>query len=152
VFNFYRPGYIAPGTTSGAANLASPEMQIAHETSAAGYVNYMRDAVSLGVGASGNVVVNGSTVSRRDLQSPFTAELALADQPAALVDLVVDKLMAGNAPAALKTEITTAITTVAIPALNSTGSNQAAIDSAKRTRVNAAVLLVLASPEFQVQK
>jgi uncharacterized protein (DUF1800 family) len=144
VFNFYRPGYVAPGTASGDAGLVAPEMQIAHETSAAGYVNAMRDAVSAGVGATNT----GS--SRRDLQGDYTAELALADQPAALVQRVADKLTYGSAPAALQTEIADAIAKITIPA--ATGGNQAQIDSAKRNRVNAAILLVLASPEFLVQK
>lgn len=144
VFNFYRPGYIAPGTASAAAGLVAPELQIAHETSAAGYVNYMRDAVSGGVGAT------NTGFNRRDVQPDFSAELALADQPAALVDRVASKLTYGSAPAALKTEIVTAISAITIPA--ATGSNQAQIDAAKRNRVNAAVLLMLVSPEFQVQK
>ena len=42
------------------------------------------------------------------------------------------------------------LTSIAIPA--PTGSNQAQIDAARRTRVNAAVLLAAVSPEFQVQK
>ena len=151
VFNFYRPGYVAPGTATASALLVSPEMQITHETSAAGYVNYMRDNVSLGVGAT-NTVVNGVTLNRRDLQADHAAELALAEQPAALVDLVVDKLMHGTAPAGLKTEVTNAVASIAIPVLNATGSNQASITAAKRNRVSAALLLVLASPEFQVQK
>ena len=52
MFNFYRPGYVAPGTQAAAAGLVAPEMQLAQETTAAGYVNYMRDNVSQGVGAS----------------------------------------------------------------------------------------------------
>jgi len=145
VFNFYRPGYVAPGTQSANASLVAPELQIAHETSAAGYTNYMRDAVSLGVGST-----NAAFNNRRDVQPNYSAELALADQPAALVDRIAAKLTYGTAPAALKTEITDAISKITIPA--ATGSNQAAIDTAKRNRVNAALLLVLASPEFQVQK
>ena len=46
VFNFYRPGYVPPGTEAAAGGLAAPEMQIAHETTAAGYVNYMRDNIA----------------------------------------------------------------------------------------------------------
>ena len=151
VFNFYRPGYVAPGTASAGAGLAAPEMQIAHETSVAGYVNYMRDAVSLGVGAS-NSIINGVSFNRRDLQADYSAELALAEQPTALVERVAGKLLYGTASAALKTEIADAVGKVAFPALNSGGTNQTAIDTAKRNRVNAGVLLVLASPEFQVQK
>ena len=151
VFNFYRPGYVAPGTSAAAAGLVSPEMQIAHETTAAGWVNFMRDNVSAGVGQT-NTVVNGVTLNRRDIQGDFTAELALAADPVALVERVASRLTCGAAGAVLKTEISDAVGRIAIPVLNAAGTNQAAIDTAKRTRVNAAVLLVLVSPEFQVQK
>jgi len=151
VFNFYRPGYVAPGTAAAAASLVVPEMQIAHETSIAGYVNYMRDNVSAGVGQF-NGTLNGVVLNRRDLQGDYSTEVALAGTPAELVEQVAFKLTYGTATQALKTEIADAITKIALPAPNSSGSNQSAIDNARRARVNAAVLLVLASPEFQVQK
>jgi len=150
VFNFYRPGYIAPGTAAAGQGLVAPEMQIAHETSAAGWVNYMRDNVASGVGAN-NGTVNGVVLNRRDIRPDFTAELALAGDAAALVERVAGKL-SYSAGAALKAEIATAVGSIVIPALNSGGTNQATIDTAKRNRVNAAILLVLASPEFQVQQ
>jgi uncharacterized protein (DUF1800 family) len=149
VFNFYRPGYVAPGTGSAARGLVAPELQIAHETTAAGYVNYMRDNVSSGVGASNTLTVGGASRTRRDLQADHAADLALADNAAALVDRVLGKLTYGDT-AALRTEAVNAVGRITIPAL--TGSNQAAVDSAKRARVNAALLLVLASPEYQVQQ
>lgn len=153
VFNFYRPGYVAPGTQAAAAGLVAPEMALAQETTAAGYVNYMRDGISGGFGASGTATVNGAQVTRRDLQPNFAAEIALADKPAELVQQVADKLMPGDGmPEALKTEIAGAVGAIVIPALNSSGSNQTQIDNAKRTRVNAAVFLTMVSPEFQVQK
>ena len=151
VFNFYRPGYVPPGTQTAARGLVSPELQIASETTAAGYVNYMRDNVASGVGQN-NTVVNGVTLNRRDLQGDYTAELALTGDPAALVDRVATRLAYGNVGATLQADIAAAVTAIVIPVLNSAGSNQAAIDSAKRNRVNAAILLVLASPEFMVQK
>jgi len=151
VFNFWRPGYVPPGTEAAKAGLAVPEMQLASETSAAGYVNFMRDAVGGGVG-SFNGTVNGVVLNRRDLQPDFSAELALADKSSDLVDRVNAKLLYGGMPAALKTEIQSAVDKIVIPTLNAAGTNQASIDAAKRNRVNAAILLALASPEFQVQK
>lgn len=145
VFNFYRPGYVPPGTEAAVAGLAVPEMQIAHETSVAGYVNFMRDNIAQGVGQW------NSGPNRRDIQPDFSAELALADQPAALVDRVVARLMPAGAPADLKAEIVGAIDKIAIPALKSNGSNQKQVDDAKRARVNAAIFLTVVSPEFQVQ-
>ncbi len=152
VFNFYRPGYVPPSTAAAARGLAVPEMQITHETTTAGYVNFMRDGLQSGIGQGANVTVDGRSVYRRDLQPAFAAELALADDPAALVERVNDKLMLGAMPRALKDEIEGAVGSIAIPALNKSGSNQASIDNARRNRVNAAVFLALVSPEYQVQK
>ncbi len=151
VFNFYRPGYVAPGTGAAARSLQSPEMQIAHETTAAGFVNYMRDNIASGVGSFNGTV--GSVVrNRRDLQANLSAELALTNDPAALVDHVLGKLTYGNTSAALRTEVINAVASITIPALTSNGSNQATVDAAKRSRVNATLLLVVASPEYQVQQ
>ncbi len=147
VFNFYRPGFVAPGTLTAARGLVAPELQIASETTAAGYVNYMRDNVSAGTG-----VTAGAPFNRRDIQPNFSAELALAADPAALVERVATRLTYGAAGAALKAEIAGAVAAIAIPTLNAGGTNQAAIDTAKRNRVNAAMLLTLASPEFVVLK
>lgn len=151
VFNFYRPGYVPPGTEAAAAGLVVPEMQIAHETTASGYVNYIRDALSQGVGQN-NGTINGVVYNRRDLQPNFTAEIALADKPSELLDRINARLMYGTMPTDLKAEIQGAIEKIAIPALNSGGTNQSSIDSAKRNRVNAAILLTMVSPEFLVQK
>ena len=85
----------------------------------------------------------------RDLQADHTADLALADNPAALVDRVLGKLTYSDT-AALRTATAGAVGSITIP--TPTASNQAAVDSAKRARVNAAILLVLASPEYQVQQ
>jgi hypothetical protein len=151
VFNYYRPGYVAPGTQSAARNLATPELQLASETTAAGFINYMRDNIASGVGAT-NGTVNGVVRNRRDIQPDFSAELALAGDPAALVARVAERLTWGQLGASGQAEIANAVGSITIPALNSTGSNQAQIDAARRSRVNAAVLLVVASPEFQVQR
>ena len=147
VFNFYRPGFVPPGTMTAARGLVAPELQIASETSAAGYVNYMRDNLSAGIGTS-----NGAPFNRRDIQGNYSAELALAADAAALVERVTTRLAYGAAGTALKAEITAAVGSIVIPALNAGGTNQAAVDTARRNRVNAAILLTLASPEFVVLK
>jgi uncharacterized protein (DUF1800 family) len=151
VFNFYRPGYVAPGTQSAAAGLVAPELQLMNETSVSGWVNYMRDNLSSGVGAYNGTV--GTTVfNRRDLQRNWSAEMALAAVPADLVARVFDRLLPAQPSDALRAEIVSAIGKISIPALNATGSNQAQVDAAKRNRVNAALLLTLAAPEFIAQK
>ncbi len=148
VFNFYRPAYVAPGTGSAARALAAPELQIVHETSAAGYVNYMRDNVSAGVGQT-NGTINGTVLNRRDLQPDLAADLAVADNPGTLVDRVLARLLLAAPAPALRSDIVDTVTRIALPA--ATASNAAQVEAARRARVNAALLLVLASPEYAVQ-
>ncbi len=94
----------------------APELQILHETSAAGYVNFMRDTIDWGVGWD---LIN----SRNDLFPDYSAYLALAEQPSALIDKVADKLLYETMPADLKTEIQTALDSIVIPAPDASGSN-----------------------------
>ena len=151
VFNFYRPGYSAPGSLSAAAGMVAPEMQLLNESSVAGWVNHMRDNLNSGVGQN-NGTVNGVVLNRRDLQRNWAPELALATQPAELVAALGDKLLNGRISTTLATEAATAVGKIVIPALNAGGTNQGAIDTAKLNRVRSAVLLLVGSPEFLVQK
>ncbi len=151
VFNFFRPGYVPPGTATAAAGLVAPEMQLVNETSVSGWVNCMRDNLSSGVGQY-NGTIGTTTFNRRDLQRDWSTQTALAATPDLLVASVTDKLLYGLAGTDLKAQIAAAIAKIAIPALNATGSNLAAVDAAKRARVNAALLMTLASPEFLTQK
>ncbi len=146
VFNFYRPGFVPQGTRAGDQDLAVPEMQITHESSVVGYTNFMRGVVQNGVGLRG--LDNSAT--RNDVQADLAPLLALADQPADLVNQVDERLTCGQMNAALKSAIQAAVSSVAIPA--ATGSNQAAIDTARGNRARIALTLALASPEFIVQR
>ncbi|WP_232315351.1 DUF1800 domain-containing protein [Aquincola tertiaricarbonis] len=148
VFNFFRPGYVAPGTLSGAAGMTTPELQLTHESSVAGYANYMRGGVQSGWGMQG---LDGKA-ARRDVQVDLSGEEAVADRPDELVDRVAARLMGAAAPAALRGELLTAVQSVAIPAARADGSNATQIANARRNRALIATFLVLVSPEFLVQK
>ena len=142
VFNFYRPGYVSPGSQGAARGLVAPELQILTETSAAGWVNFMRDSISNGVGH-----LAGNGLTRRDMQGDYSAELALADNVPALVERVTTRLAYGALGATRQTQIRDAVSKIRLE-----GSSQSQIDTAKRARVNAAILLTLAAPEFVVLK
>jgi uncharacterized protein (DUF1800 family) len=145
VFNFYRPLYVPPGTEAGALGLNVPEMQITNETTVAGYANYMVSGVRSGFGQNGL----DYAATRRDVQLNLTAELALADKPAELVDRIAGRLMGGQASTALKADITAAVSAIALPA--ATASNQTTVDRARSNRVWAALFLGSVAPEFIVQ-
>ena len=128
VFNFFRPGYIPGNSKVGAFGLVNPEAQITNETTVAGYLNFMRGAISTGIGTS-----NGGV---RDIQPDYSAEQALAGNPDALVDRVI-LLLNGTVSDTTRTRIRDAVATVS------------ATDT--RNRVNLAIFLVMASPEYIFQ-
>jgi len=134
VFNFYRPGYVPPNTPLAANSLVAPELQIVHETSVVGYANFMRSAVQNGLGSG----------SPRDIQADYSVELALADNPDLLIDRIDLLLCAGTMSADTRLLIRNAVESVAIPAANQT--------TARRNRVNLAVLFALTSSDYLVQK
>ncbi|MCC7597929.1 DUF1800 domain-containing protein [Janthinobacterium sp. FW305-129] len=138
VFNYFRPSYVPPNSALATAGLVAPEMQITSEPSVTGYLNFMQDAIS------------GGVAENRAVRADYSAELALADQPAALLDRVNLLLMSGNMSSRLRAKILSAVTSIAIPAAS--GSNAAQVTTAKTYRVHLAIFLAIASPEYLVQK
>lgn len=144
VFNFYRPGYTPPNTSIAEAGLVAPELQIAHEVSVAGYLNYLRGWVPV------------STSSSRYIHPDYSAELALVDNPPALVDRIDLLLTAGQLSAATRSQIVSAVESRSIPAPKRDKSgkitNQSSIDSARRDRVYIAIFLTMGSTDYLVLK
>ncbi|MBG6222986.1 MULTISPECIES: DUF1800 domain-containing protein [unclassified Janthinobacterium] len=138
VFNYFRPSYVPPNSALAAAGLVAPEMQITSEPSVTGYLNFMQDAIRGGVGES------------RAVRADYTAELALASEPGALLDRIDLLLMSGNMSSRLRSKILAAVTSIAIPAASA--SNAAQVTTAKTYRVHLAIFLAMASPEYLVQK
>ncbi len=149
VFNFYRPGYVPSSRPIADAGLVAPELQIVHDVSVAGYMNYLR----------GTIIPLNAT---RDIQQDYSAEMSLAATPAELVERMNLLLFYGQMPDALRTQLTAAVTSRAVPApvypASSASSpapaatNQAAIDTAKRDRIYLAVFLSMSSLDYLIQK
>lgn len=122
VFNFFRPGYAPPSTSISAAGLVAPEFQITNEQTVVAYVNYMYA-----------LIVNGAG----DTKADYTAILGKAADSQALVDEMNLVLAAGQLSAATVTSIKAAVDSIS--ATTTTGP---------QNRVNAAILLTLASPDY----
>ena len=118
--------FFRPGYVPPALGVVAPEFQIVNETSVVGYANYMQTAISRGIG---------------DVKADYSSLLPLADNVPALVDEINLVLAAGQLGADTVTLIRNAVTSMA------TGT-----DAARANRVYAALTLVMASPEFIVQK
>ncbi|MDQ0036161.1 uncharacterized protein (DUF1800 family) [Variovorax boronicumulans] len=131
VFNFFRPGYVPPSTAIASNKLVAPEFQLVNESSVGGYLNFMQNRLSNGF-------------DNKDVMASYAAEKALVLDPAALVRRL-NLVLTGNQllPATVNL-ITTALATPNLTAASS--------DGAKLNRICAAVLLVMGSPEYLVQK
>ena len=146
VFNFFRPGYVPPSTALAASQTPAPEFQQVNESTVGGYLNYMQNVIRNGIFVNAPDVANNTSNAANgfDITATYTAELALALDATALVKRVVLLLCAAQMSAANQTLI--------VNALNATPLTAASTDSARRDRVAAAVLLVMASSEYLVQK
>jgi uncharacterized protein (DUF1800 family) len=136
VFNWYRPDYSPPGAIFG-AGLVAPEFQITHETTTAGYTNFIVDKAERETARFHQAGSRSASV----LFTTYTAERALADRPAALLDHLNLLLMAGQMRPALRSRVEQAI--AAIPLNN---------DTDRYRRVSTAVALLMVSPQYLVQK
>ena len=130
VFNFFRPGYVPPSTAL-SVGVVAPEFQLVNETSVGGYLNYMMGAISSGINSG-------------DITAPYTSELALVTDAAALVGRINLLMCAGQLSADTQTLIVTALNATPVTATSSS--------TLKRNRVCAAVLMVMASAEYLIQK
>lgn len=143
VFNFFRPGYVLSQSKSASLGMVLPEMQITSEISVTGYVNAVMSVLNNGIGKVSN---------QTGVRLVLTDQRALANTPDDLVSDLSNRLLGGIMSQALRKDITTAITTIPVPALNETSTNTADINSALDKRVNAAILMTAVSPEFLIQK
>ena len=148
VFNFFRPGYVPPSTALATAGQVAPEFQIVTESSVSGYLNYMQNAIRLGI------LVTAPTVPQNpqgpgntpvyDITASYANVMPLVTDAVALVRKVALLMSAGQVSAATQSTIA--------GALNATAVTDASSASIKLDRIAAAVLLVMASPEYLVQK
>jgi uncharacterized protein (DUF1800 family) len=144
VFNFFRPGYVPPATALATQQAVAPEFQIVNESSVGGYLNYARSFVRSGFAVQSPALPynTGSTVL--DLVADYSAELAIVADSTALVNRLNLLLCAGQLSSANQVLIRDALNTTPI---TSTSTPEKKLD-----QVAAAVLLVMASAEYLVQK
>ncbi len=128
VFNFYRPGFVAPGTVSADQGLVAPELQITTGSSITGYANFMEGFIFRD-SENANYVAD------------YTEELALANNPAALVDHLDEILTYGSLRGESRSRII-----AAIEAAGGSGEEQ------RQRRVGLAVLMMMNSPDYITQR
>jgi uncharacterized protein (DUF1800 family) len=137
VFNFYRPGYVAPGTMTGDRNMTVPELQLVNESTTVGYLNFMTEfAFDRGW------QVDGDTPS---FVPNYDEELALLDTPTDLVEHLDVLLTGGRMTDIERDEIVAILDELPI---NTSEPDREATDRLQKVQV--AVTLVLNSPSYTV--
>jgi uncharacterized protein (DUF1800 family) len=131
VFGWFRPGYVPPGSGIAKAGKVAPEMQITGETTVAAYANLVQAMAS-------GIPRNLATL---DIYSDYTAEIALADRPQALIDHLNVLLTGGTLSQPTRETMLEAIESVA----------QGSYDW-QNNRARLAVHFALLAPEFIVQQ
>jgi uncharacterized protein (DUF1800 family) len=134
VFWWFSPQYVPPGTNLASSNLLAPEMQMTNVSTVVGYINYMEDAIG------------GNSSSGPDLFASYGAEIGLAATPDQLIYRLNLLLMAGEMSSSLQSQVLAAVNAIPIP----TG-DQSATYAAETSRVQTAIFLITASPDFSAQ-
>ncbi len=126
VFNWFRPGYTPPGTLIATKGLVAPEFQITNEPSVIGYINYMQELIDRGAG---------------DAVPNYDSLTVLATDSQALLNELNLVLAAGQIGPATISKMKAALDAISV------SNNDGLI-----TRIKTATLLVVASPEYLVQR
>ncbi|MFK8024116.1 MAG: DUF1800 family protein [Ilumatobacter sp.] len=156
VFNFYRPGFVPPQSPLGDAGLTAPEMQIANETTAIGWVNYVARFL---LRPPGRTIDRGTAGEYRiqvgfELDSLITTVTAKALSEAAageLVDELAARLCPGGVSAALRSVIVRRVTGIEDERYEADRTEDYHVrrrDYVHRDRVIGATMMLLASTDF----
>jgi uncharacterized protein (DUF1800 family) len=148
VFNFFRPGYVPPNTQLADLKATAPEYQIVNESTVSQYINFMQNVLPNGLYVSGPDLLEQPMMSAStdgfDLVPDYASEIALTNDPAALVRRLNLILAAGRLSQSTENLI--------ISAVKSDNINANSSDTAKLYNVCRAILFVMCAPEYLVQK
>jgi hypothetical protein len=129
VFNFFRPGYVPPGTALADAQKQAPEFQIHNETTTAGYINLMEWVTRFGLA---------------DVKPTYQDVLPFAHDIPAVIAWLNLRLCANQLSAPTIAQIT-----AALASLHVTSSST---DDFKLHQIACATWLIMCSPEYLIQK
>ena len=147
VFGFFRPGYVPPGTPMAQTGATAPEFQIVNETTVATWANHLIDIAFNGIWAPAPDVAyfdGPSPTDGFDIVPDYSTEIALITDPVALVKRLNLLLCAG--------QLSAATVDLIVGALRADGIRADSDADFKRIHVARAIVFVMCSPEYLVQR
>lgn len=152
VFNFFRPGFIPPSSALAATNTTAPEFQLVNETTVGGYLNFMQDVIRSGLRSYIDPAVPQASYPsnlgyKLHSVASYLPELALFADPTALVKRINLLMAAGQI-----SDANQALMIAAISSMPVNSAVPATLLGQKMDRVAAAILMVMASSEYLIQK
>jgi uncharacterized protein (DUF1800 family) len=129
VFNFFRPGYVPPNTAIAAAGKQAPEFQLLNETSTAGYINFLQRTTRVGY---------------NDVKPSYAYLITIAHDTGAVLAWLNLRMSANQL-------LSGTLNTVKA-VMNSYKVTASSADSTKLDMLATACMLIMASPEYLVQK
>jgi uncharacterized protein (DUF1800 family) len=144
VFNFFEPDYQNPGALQ-LANLYSPEFQILNESSITGMNDTIQSLIANWYVGSTSCTGSASNLSRPCIPfAPYVAMLQTANATtyAQLVDELNLRTMYGSMSANMRTVLIAMLT----------GQTAPTTDATRITRIQQVLRVIIASPEFAVQR
>ena len=148
VFNFFQPNYIPPGPLA-LAGVYGPEFQITSDTTTIDQLNIQRGALFWGIYTPEPLAPDNYSKAYFDFASYLTilnrAGFTAAENQQALLDELNLVLLNGRMTTSLKNQITEAYAELPSWYSPADAENQ-------RNRIRMAIYLILASPEYVIQK
>ncbi|MFM7331423.1 MAG: DUF1800 family protein [Brachymonas sp.] len=157
VFNFFRPGYVPPGI-----GVTAPEFQLVNETTVGGYLNFMQNAIQQGIST------HTKELTIVDFAGPYTTDfVANYDSLIALITNANHTPASNTEPVArsILTQLNTlmcagqlkdsALTLMVNALRDGMVARQVKASSSaslKRETICAALLMILACPDYLIQK
>jgi uncharacterized protein (DUF1800 family) len=148
VFNFFRPGYVPPGTVLASRGATAPEFQLVNESTVSSYINYLQSFLHRGMWVRAPELPSSpmgpTPTDGPDIVPDYSTEMGFAHDGNALVQHLNLLLCAGQMSDATRQAISLALNQVSLQANAS--------DDARRHQVARALLLVMSSPDYLIQR
>lgn len=151
VFNYFRPGYIAPGTISGQNELKAPELQIVNASSTAGYSNFISyyifseskelDLEEVAQFFLDEEIAIDYSKAAESFVADYQVELALVSQPEQLIEHLDLLLTYGLLSQQTKEHI-----------LSTLAQFPDTSEEDQLYKVQLAILLIMTSPDYLIQQ